>query len=96
MAGLLGRLLPVVGDVRRLPAALDLCYLAAGRLDGSVCLDTKLWDIAAGLLIAEEAGAMLGGVDGRPARSWRSARRRRCGRSCRRCSPSGAPALPAR
>jgi myo-inositol-1(or 4)-monophosphatase len=64
MAGLLGRLLPEVGDVRRLPAALDLCYLAAGRLDGSVCLDTKLWDIAAGLLIVEEAGAVLGGVDG--------------------------------
>jgi len=31
MAGLLGRLLPAVGDIRRLPAALDLCYLAAGR-----------------------------------------------------------------
>ena len=31
-------LLPVVGDVRRLPAALDLCFLAAGRLDGAVCL----------------------------------------------------------
>jgi myo-inositol-1(or 4)-monophosphatase len=64
MAGLIGRLLPEVGDVRRLPAALDLCYLAAGRLDGSVCLDTKLWDIAAGLLIVEEAGAVLGGADG--------------------------------
>ncbi len=49
------------------PAALDLCYLAAGRLDGAVCLDTKLWDIAAGLLIAEEAGVVLGGVDGRAA-----------------------------
>ena len=64
MADLLGRLLPVVGDIRRLPAALDLCYLAAGRLDGAVCLDTRLWDIAAGLLIAEEAGAVLGGAGG--------------------------------
>ena len=64
MADLLGRLLPVVGDIRRLPAALDLCYLAAGRLDGTVCLDTRLWDIAAGLLIAEEAGAVLGGAGG--------------------------------
>jgi myo-inositol-1(or 4)-monophosphatase len=66
MAGLLGRLLPAVGDIRRLPAALDLCYLAAGRLDGTICLDTKLWDIAAGLLIAEEAGAVLGGPGGGP------------------------------
>lgn len=67
MAALVGTLLPAVGDVRRLPAALDLCYLAAGRLDGALCLDTKLWDIAAGLLIAEEAGATLGGLDGAPA-----------------------------
>ena len=64
MATLLGTLLPQVGDVRRLPAALDLCYLAAGRLDGALCLDTRLWDIAAGLLIAEEAGAALGGPGG--------------------------------
>lgn len=66
MAAMVGTLLPAVGDVRRLPAALDLCYLAAGRLDGTVCLDTKLWDIAAGLLVAEEAGATLGGVGGAP------------------------------
>ncbi len=66
MAVLLGTLLPQVGDVRRLPAALDLCYLAAGRLDGALCLDAQLWDVAAGLLIAEEAGATLGGPDGTP------------------------------
>lgn len=66
MAGLLGGLLPAVGDVRRLPAALDLCYLAAGRLDGVICCDTRLWDIAAGLLVAAEAGAALGGRDGVP------------------------------
>jgi myo-inositol-1(or 4)-monophosphatase len=66
MATLLGTLLPQVGDIRRLPAALDLCYLAAGRLDGAICLDTRLWDIAAGLLIVEEAGATLGGPTGAP------------------------------
>jgi myo-inositol-1(or 4)-monophosphatase len=66
MAVLVGSLLPAVGDVRRIPAALCLCYLAAGRLDGAVCLDTQLWDIAAGLLIAEEAGAVLGGAHGTP------------------------------
>ena len=54
-------LLPLAGDIRRLPAALNLVYQAAGRLDGGVTLDTKLWDIAAGALIAREAGVVLGG-----------------------------------
>ncbi|MBU2664234.1 inositol monophosphatase [Actinoplanes bogorensis] len=54
-------LLPVSGDIRRLPAALNLVYQAAGRLDGGLCLDTNLWDIAAGALIAREAGVILGG-----------------------------------
>ncbi|MFI1994501.1 inositol monophosphatase family protein [Actinoplanes sp. NPDC020271] len=54
-------LLPAVGDIRRLPAALNLVYQAAGRLDGGVALDTFLWDIAAGALIAREAGVVLGG-----------------------------------
>ena len=91
MADLLGRLLPVVGDIRRLPAALDLCYLAAGRLDGTVCLDTRLWDIAAGLLIAEEAGAVLGGAGGAAGAAGTElalGAAPRCGRSSRRCSPS--------
>ncbi|WP_433365999.1 inositol monophosphatase family protein [Actinoplanes sp. CA-142083] len=57
----INELLPVVGDIRRLPAALNLVYLAAGRLDGGLALDTKLWDIAAGALIAREAGVVLGG-----------------------------------
>ncbi|MCY1138257.1 hypothetical protein OWR29_09630 [Actinoplanes sp. Pm04-4] len=54
-------LLPVCGDIRRLPAALNLVYLAASRLDGGLALDTNLWDIAAGALIAREAGVVLGG-----------------------------------
>ncbi|WP_250034428.1 inositol monophosphatase family protein [Paractinoplanes maris] len=54
-------LLPVSGDIRRLPAALTLVYLAAGRLDGGLALDTNLWDIAAGALVAREAGVILGG-----------------------------------
>ncbi len=60
VAGLLGRMLPLIGDLRRLPAALDLTYLAAGRLDAAVLVDTKPWDVAAGLLIAVEAGAHHG------------------------------------
>jgi myo-inositol-1(or 4)-monophosphatase len=51
--------------VRRLgSAALDLCYVAAGRLDGYWELSIKDWDIAAGALIAQEAGAMVSKVDG--------------------------------
>ncbi|WP_433796961.1 inositol monophosphatase family protein [Actinoplanes sp. CA-252034] len=57
----LRELLPVSGDIRRIPAALNLVYQAAGRLDGGLALDTKLWDIAAGALIAREAGVTLGG-----------------------------------
>ncbi|GIE29316.1 inositol monophosphatase [Actinoplanes italicus] len=55
------QLLPLAGDIRRIPAALNLVYLAAGRLDGGLALDTNLWDIAAGALIAREAGVVLGG-----------------------------------
>lgn len=47
-------------DFRRTgSAALDLCYLAAGRVDGYFELGLKPWDMAAGELIAREAGAIL-------------------------------------
>jgi len=53
--------------VRRLgSAALDLCYIAAGRLDGYWEFSLKAWDIAAGGLIAEEAGALVTDVRGGP------------------------------
>jgi len=53
--------------VRRLgSAAIDLCYVAAGRLDGYWELSLKPWDIAAGGLIAEEAGAKVTSVSGGP------------------------------
>jgi len=46
--------------VRRLgSAALDLCYLACGRFDGFWEQNLKPWDTAAGLLIAQEAGARV-------------------------------------
>lgn len=66
-APIIAELLPVVGDIRRLPAALHLTYLAAGRFDAGVLLDTQPWDVAAGLLIAAEAGVLLGGAGGQPA-----------------------------
>jgi myo-inositol-1(or 4)-monophosphatase len=51
--------------VRRLgSAALDLCYVAAGRFDGFWEMSLKPWDIAAGALIAEEAGAKVTNIHG--------------------------------
>ena len=51
--------------VRRLgSAALDLCYVAAGRFDGFWEMSLKPWDVAAGGLIAEEAGAEVTNVYG--------------------------------
>jgi myo-inositol-1(or 4)-monophosphatase len=51
--------------VRRLgSAALDLCYVAAGRFDGFWEMSLKPWDVAAGGLICEEAGAQVTNVSG--------------------------------
>lgn len=51
--------------VRRLgSAALDLCYVAGGRFDGFWELALKPWDVAAGGLICEEAGALVTNVSG--------------------------------
>ena len=53
--------------VRRLgSAALDLSYVAAGRFDGYWELSLNSWDIAAGGLIAQEAGALVTTIDGDP------------------------------
>lgn len=53
--------------VRRLgSAALDLCYIAAGRFDGYWELRLNSWDMAAGELIAREAGALVTDLDGNP------------------------------
>ena len=51
--------------VRRLgSAALDLCYVAAGRFDGYWELSLRQWDMAAGSLIAAEAGAVVTTLEG--------------------------------
>jgi myo-inositol-1(or 4)-monophosphatase len=47
-------------------AALDLCYVAAGRFDGYWALELKPWDYAAGSLIVQEAGGTLTDVKGQP------------------------------
>ena len=52
-------------SLRRLgSAALNLCYLAAGRLDAYWATSVKAWDVAAGVLIAREAGARVTSLDG--------------------------------
>ena len=59
----LERLMPKCAGVRRQgAAALDLAYVAAGRLDGYWEKGLKAWDIAAGLIIAKEAGALIEGL----------------------------------
>ncbi len=53
--------------VRRLgSAAMDICYVAAGRADGFWELRLKPWDVAAAALIAQEAGAVVTDVQGGP------------------------------
>ncbi|MFJ4268431.1 inositol monophosphatase family protein [Paenarthrobacter nicotinovorans] len=66
MANVLADLLPSVGDIRRYPAALNLAYVAAGRVDAGIILDVKIWDVLAGYLIAKEAGAVLWGSGNKP------------------------------
>jgi myo-inositol-1(or 4)-monophosphatase len=63
----LSGVLPRVGNLRRLGAAsLDLCFVAAGRLDAYYEQALAPWDMAAGLLVAREAGAVVSGLHGRP------------------------------
>lgn len=60
------RLLPRIADIRRLGAAsLDLCAVAAGRLDAYFEAGLQPWDHAAGGLIAAEAGCVVTGLRGR-------------------------------
>lgn len=64
---LVAGLLPLVRDIRRAgSAALDLCWVAARRLDAYYESGTHHWDRAAGLLVATEAGAWVGDLDGGP------------------------------
>ena len=63
----LAAVLPAVRDVRRAgSAALDLCTVACGRLDAYYERGLQHWDHAAGALIATEAGAWVGTLEGGP------------------------------
>ena len=65
LSGLFGRFVGRARAVRRLgSAAIDLCYVAAGRMDGFWEQQLKPWDMAAGALIVREAGGRVTGMDG--------------------------------
>ena len=65
LVGLFTAFLERARAVRRLgSAALDLCYVAAGRFDSFWEQHLKPWDVAAGALIVAEAGGQVTGMDG--------------------------------
>jgi len=61
---LIGAIKTTEGIRRAGSAALDLCYVAAGRLDGYWETGLSIWDLAAGTLIVREAGGMISGLNG--------------------------------
>ncbi len=64
-AAVVGALIDRVRDIRRMGAAsVDLCSVACGRVDGYYEKGLERWDVAAGGLIAAEAGARTGDLDG--------------------------------
>ncbi len=66
-AEVVAEVIPHIADVRRFgAAALDLCWVACGRLDGYWEVGLNPWDHAAGALIATEAGATCSGPGGEP------------------------------
>jgi len=67
IVGLFGEFVGQARAVRRLgSAAIDLCYVAAGRMDGFWETDLKAWDIAGGALIVSEAGGVVTDTNGQP------------------------------
>jgi myo-inositol-1(or 4)-monophosphatase len=68
-AALIAGIIGDVRDIRRMgSAAIDLCFVAAGRLDVYLERNINSWDCAAGELIAREAGAITSDFEGGPAR----------------------------
>lgn len=63
----LAKVMPLARDIRRMGAAsLDLASVAAGRLDGYFERGLHPWDHAAGALLVQEAGGLVGGIGGAP------------------------------
>ncbi|WP_435150774.1 inositol monophosphatase family protein [Micromonospora aurantiaca (nom. illeg.)] len=67
-ARVVAELIPHIRDIRRMgAAALDLCLAAEGRVDAYFEKGLADWDLAAGGLVAREAGLLVTGLSGRPA-----------------------------
>jgi len=67
----LGRIAPACGTIRGMgSAALGLCYVAAGWTDAYFNVGMKPWDMAAGLLLIQEAGGRVTDIEGRPWQPW--------------------------
>ena len=63
-AQIVSRVIGQIADIRRFgAAAVDLCWVACGRVDGYWEVGLNPWDHAAGALIAQEAGAIVTGLD---------------------------------
>jgi myo-inositol-1(or 4)-monophosphatase len=63
---LLSVVLPKIRDIRRCgSAAIDLAYVAAGKLDGFWEMDLNIYDVAAGVLLVEEAGGEVFDMEGK-------------------------------
>lgn len=66
-ADVLTQVLPKIADIRRVgSAAIDLCWVACGRYDAYFEPGLSTWDYSAGALIASEAGAVVGDLNGGP------------------------------
>ncbi len=62
----LSRILPKIRDIRRCgSAAVDMAYVAAGKVDGFWEMDLNIYDIAAGVLLVEEAGGVVSDMNGK-------------------------------
>lgn len=61
----LNKIMPEIRDIRRCgSAALDLCYVAAGKYDGFWEMNLNVYDVAAGVLMVREAGGIVSDFDG--------------------------------
>jgi len=62
----IAKLLPKIRDIRRLgAAAIDLCYLAQGKVNGFYEVNLQPWDVAAAILIVQEAGGEISNIYGK-------------------------------
>jgi myo-inositol-1(or 4)-monophosphatase len=67
-AAFVATMIPKVRDIRRFgAAAVDLCAVGSGWVDGYFEASLNEWDLAAGGLVATEAGALVTGRNGGPA-----------------------------